>query len=140
MSILSELSGHLLYCLCFSLLVLLQLKELEEAWRELPVAPPAPTRFTRSQQAKMAEAGPVTPVAVDGDETTVQQGISAFGDRLTSWLLSLKGETNMYPFFSHIFLQILMLLVMVGYLLFKESSFICHKLVLYLFSTQRSVL
>ena len=51
----------------------------------------------------MAEAGPVTPVAVDGDETTVQQGISAFGDRLTSWLLSLKGETNMYPFFSHIF-------------------------------------
>ena len=38
----------------------------------------------------MAEAGPVTPVAVDGDETTVQQGISAFGDRLTSWLLALK--------------------------------------------------
>ena len=83
----------------------------------------------------MAEAGPVTPVAVDGDETTVQQGISAFGDRLTSWLLSLKGETNIVPFFFTYFLQILMLLVMVGYLLFKENSFIFHKLVLYLFST-----
>ncbi|XP_015769974.1 PREDICTED: cytoskeleton-associated protein 5-like [Acropora digitifera] len=53
-----------------------QLKELEEAWRELPVAPPAPTRFTRSQQAKMAEAGPVTPAAVDGDETTVHAGVA----------------------------------------------------------------
>ena len=79
MSILSELSGHVLYCQCFALLVLLQLKELEEAWRELPVAPPAPTRFTRSQQTKMAEAGPVTPAAVDGDETTVHAGISAIG-------------------------------------------------------------
>lgn len=55
------------------------MKELEEAWRELPEAPPAPTRFTRSQQAKMAEAGPVTPAAVDGDETTVHRGIIAFG-------------------------------------------------------------
>ena len=27
----------------------------------------------------MAEAGPVTPVAVDGDETTVHAGISAIG-------------------------------------------------------------
>lgn len=53
-----------------------QLKELEEAWGELPVAPPTPTRFTRSQQAKMAEAGPVISASTAvGDETSVDGGV-----------------------------------------------------------------
>ena len=124
MSILSELSGHLLYCLCFACFAV-----VERIGRSMERASSSTTcshKIHKKSAGQNGRSWSSYTCSCWWRWNHCACRYQCFWDRLSSWLLCLKAETNMYPFFTY-FLQILMLLVMVGYILFKESSFICHK-------------